>query len=274
MAGAADGIIDAHLHIWQRSRFAYTWITEGSLLARDYRMADLHEAARGLPLSGGVLVEAANMSDEIGWLLETLDGEAGCWGVIGWIDLDQPDAAAQINQFAQNQHFKGVRLNWLASRTQPECLHEAMSALERSHLIVDVLAGYAHLAEIAAFIRRYPAITFVLEHFGGVALTHENLPGWIVAMQPFAALPNVMLKISGYATPAVVPSVSCLRTWLHAADDLFTVERLIFGSNYPVCLNALSYAATLARLQEAAVDFSDAWQGALFHDTALKTYRL
>ncbi len=276
MATAAEpGIVDAHLHIWQRSRFVYHWLEAGSALDRDFSLEDVREEMRALVVRGGILIEATNTSVEIPWLLEIGQADSLRWGVVGWIDLEHPDVQAKIDHFAHHEHFKGVRLNWLASRPQPERLHAAMLALQSHALVVDILTRFDRLPEVAGFIARYPDTVFVLDHLGGVPVGTGELEVWRATLKLFATLPNVVVKFSGYTThDAALPTVSTLRDYLQAAVEALGVERLMFGSNYPICLSASSYSETVMRLREAASELNAGERAALFGRTALKTYRL
>jgi L-fuconolactonase len=95
---AADSdlkIIDSHLHIWQRSRFAYHWLEVGSALDRDFRLEDIRREMAALNVVGGLLMEATNTPEEIPWLLAICEADPRCLGVIGWIHLEEADASEQ-----------------------------------------------------------------------------------------------------------------------------------------------------------------------------------
>ena len=274
MATAAAQIIDAHVHLLQPTRFHYHWLAAGSWLDRDFGLTDVREEMNALGVVGGLLMEATNTPEEIPWLLEISDMVEGQWGVIGWIHLEQPDAAEQIAHFAQHPHFKGVRLNWLQSRPQSQSLDTAMAAVSAAHRVVDVLAHSDYLPEIAFFMRAHPQVSFVLEHLGGVAITAAGLDDWRSRMELFAALPNVALKISGYTTTTETTADLPLRTYVETAVDQFGCQRLLFGSNYPMCLKTTSYTETLAYLQAATARLSTSERNALFFETAPHIYQL
>jgi len=263
MAAAADGgIIDSHVHLLQPSQFAYHWLKSESPLNRDFSLADFRAETQKSNVIGGILMEATNTPQEIAWLLKVTEQDSRCWGVIGWIHLEQPDAAAQIKHFAAHPNFKGVRLNWLVSRPNPDRLYAAMQALQAHQLVVDVLARFEYLPEVAALIREFPRLTFVLDHMGGSPLSAATLGAWCSTMRPFVSLPNVMLKVSGYSTE------TSLRGYLQAAVTCFGAHRLMFGSNYPLCQR---YTQTIEILREAS---DTAWYAALFRENALTTYKL
>lgn len=271
MAASAIQIIDSHVHIWQPSRFHYHWLEAGSALYKDFHLTDLRAEMEPLDVVGGILIEATNTPAEISWLLELSAADSLIWGVIGWLHLDEPDALAQITHFAQHSSFKGVRLNWLAPRPNTSMLDNAMQAVSRNGLVVDVMARWEYLSDVATFIRHHPAVSFVLEHLGGAPLTEALLPGWRAQMQPFALLPNVAVKISGYAQPIAERT---LHAYVQTALNLFGAHRLMFGSNYPLCLSIGDYSKTVITLQNAAADWDQTEQNALFYTTARRIYHL
>ncbi len=269
MAAAAEtGVIDAHVHIWDRSRFHYHWLPPGSPLDRDVSLKDIRAELIDLNVQGGLLIEATNTAAEIRWLLDTADSDSLNWGVIGWLDLEHPDSAPQIDQFSQHPRFKGVRLNCLTPHHEPENLYPALTALAARGLVVEVLAEPNQLAAIAELVRRFPNLTFVLNHFGGWMLNQTSISAWCAALQPLAVLPNVTLKLSGYAAS----DLATLRAYTCAANALFGGQHLIFGSNTPFCPH--SYSAAIQLLMAACADQSEAWRGAVFRDNACALYRL
>lgn len=275
MAAESDlKIIDSHLHIWQRSRFAYHWLETGSALDRDFRLEDIRREMMPLNVVGGLLMEATNTPEEIPWLLAICEADPRCLGAIGWVHLEQADASEQIHRFAQHDHFKGVRLNWLTSRPETHCLDAAMLALQEHNLVVDILPHCDFLPEIAAFIGQYSDVTFVLDHLGGVPIHARGLSDLFDALCMFAPLPNVVIKFSGYWRPAGTAPVSVLRDYLDVAVEIVGVERLMFGSNWPICLNAASYTDTIRCLQAACAHLDAEMQSALFYETTAATYRL
>ncbi|MBC8099182.1 MAG: amidohydrolase family protein [Armatimonadetes bacterium] len=268
---AASQIIDTHVHILQPSRFDYHWLKAGSALDKDFCLADVREEMKSLGVVGGILIEAANTPEEISWLLEISETDDLSWGVIGWINLEQADTLEHVTYFARHPNFRGVRLNWLQPRSQTALLSEAVSLIGGSNLVVDVLAGWEYLSDITAFISAHTGVSFILEHLGGTAIPDTPLPAFRAMMQPFAALPNVAVKISGYTDPALHNSAQIpFRAYVEVALDLFGSHRLMFGSNYP--MNTTSYAEIVTLLQQATDDLGETVQTALFYETARQIY--
>jgi L-fuconolactonase len=213
-------------------------------------------------------MEATNTTAEIAWLLDTADSDSLNWGVIGWLNLEHPDSILQIDQFSQHPRFKGVRLNCLTPRPEPESLYPTLRALAARGLVVEVLAASDQLGTVAKLARRFPNLTFVLNHFGGWTLNQTSISAWCAALQPLAVLPNVTLKLSGYAAS----DLGTLRAYTYAADALFGFKRLVFGSNTPFCPHG--YSAAIQLLMAACADQSAAWRSAVFGNNARTLYRL
>jgi len=139
---------------------------------------------------------------------------------------------------------------------------------------VDILAHCDFLPEIAVFIGQHPDVTFVLDHLGGVPIHARGLSDWFDVLRMFVPLPNVVIKFSGYTLPNEMPAVSILRDYLDVAVEMVGVERVMVGSNWPICLNAASYTNTLRGLQAACIHLETAVQTALFYRTAMTIYKL
>jgi L-fuconolactonase len=237
----AEPIFDTHVHLWQPIR--PHWIQAGSALDRDFGLDDVRAAMGTCGVRGGVLVEATNTPQEIPWLLEIAAKESHPWGVVGWIDLDQPDAVEQIAHYSRDPRFKGVRMNWFEERTLPA--KAVMRAMRSGGLVLELLTNWEALPEIALFIAEHPDNTFVLDHFGGAVLSADGLPEWESVMTPLAGLPNVAVKVSGFhGVEAAV-----LRGFVDSAVGLFGAERLMFGSDYPLGDSGTRYSDTVTRLQ-------------------------
>jgi L-fuconolactonase len=268
---AIPSLIDTHLHVWQRGRFNYHWIQPDSPLDCDFDLADMLMAMATLPVMGGILVEAANTSAEIEWLLAVAASDSKRWGVVGWIDLEQATAPQLIAHFAQQSSFKGVRLNWVVPHPNPGLLTPAMETLAAHRLVVDVLTLPAHWDSLIEFMETYQATTFVVEHLGGITITNRELSSWHAGMARLAHLPNVVLKVSAFTTPTL-PEATTFGDYLKVVLSLFGPERLLFGSNWPICLATLTYTDTVLWLHHILIAQNFADLDALFWGNAARIY--
>jgi L-fuconolactonase len=268
-------LIDTHVHLLQPSRFTYHWLAKDSPLHRDEAPDELFAELRALRVTSGILMEATNTPAEIDWLLAIAVQQSDAWGVVGWIDLESTHAVEQIAAYAEHSCFRGVRLNWLQTRVGAPALDAALHTLAVHDCSIDVLTQHEHLPVLADFIAAYPENRFVLNHFGGALPDTRALKAWRVLMQPLAALPNVVLKVSGYVSAyAPLPTVEQLVQILDFAVALFGAERLLYGSNYPMFRPGITLEQTQRLLWDAAGQLHPQVQKQLFYDTPRKSYRL
>ncbi len=269
--------VDTHQHYWEKRRFDYGWIADGSSLDRDFMpgevLTDMHEAG----VDATVLVEAASNIDEIAWLLQIAERHEHIAGVVGWIDLTAPNAAATLDTAQESIFFKGVRLNWTAPRDNWETVAERMALLAERDLTCDLLLNAEVVPQLVQVIERQPAVRFVLDHFGGLRLTPSGQAEWEAAMKPLADLSNTVLKISGFMTAADPRplAVETLRGYVDGARDLFGADRLLFGSDWPVMTrNDESYTEMMDILQSATHKWTAEDRSQLLGETAVRVYRL
>ncbi|MDX2138815.1 MAG: amidohydrolase family protein [Chloroflexota bacterium] len=274
MASAPPAIIDTHVHLLQPSRFHYHWLTKDSPLFQDWQPGAVFAECRSCGVRGGILIEATNTQSEIDCLLEVAAEQSAVWGVIGWINLDAPDALAHIAHYSEHPCFCGVRLNWLDARLLPHMLDDALRALADANCVVEVLTQVEHLSAVTAFAKDHPRNCFVVDHFGGRLPEGEQVERWQAEIKPLAALPNVALKLSGYATAsAALPPVDHLARVLAYALNSFGAERLLYGSNYPMFTPTKSMVEVLSLLREACAQTDDELQQ-IFYETPRKIYQL
>lgn len=267
-------IVDAHQHYWQLSRFDYGWIApDNAVLRRDYAPADLWPAMRAAGVQAGVVVQAHNSVDEARWLLTLADHNAHLAGVVGWVDPAAPDAPALLADLARHPRFKGVRWQPAGDR---RAITRGLSALAELGLSCDLLMQPDDVESVVALARSHPRVVFVLDHFAGFRLAPGAHDTWRRRVQPLADLPGVVLKVSGYLTAAEPRpvQVETLAGYIAAAVDVFGAGRLMYGSDWPVCLQAGRYADTVDLLREATVSLSPLAQELIQAGTAARVYRL
>lgn len=267
-------IVDAHQHYWQLSRFDYGWIApDNAVLRRDYAPADVWPAMRAAGVQVGVVVQAHNSVDEARWLLTLADQNAHLAGVVGWVDPAAPDAPALLADLARHPRFKGVRWQPAGDR---RAITRRLSALAELGLSCDLLMRPDDVESVVALARSHPRVVFVLDHFAGFRLAPGAHEAWRRRVQPLADLPGVVLKVSGYLTAAEPRpvQVETLAGYIAAAVDVFGAGRLMYGSDWPVCLQAGRYADTVDLLREATVSLSPLAQELIRAGTATRVYRL
>ena len=269
-------MIDSHQHFWQVGRFDYPWMSSDlGVLYRDYLPADL---APALGLTRTVLVQASNSIAESRWLLDLANANGFIAGVVGWVDLTHPDA--QLDELCAHPKFKGVRHlvesepndAWLV---QPAVL-SGLQKLSARGCTYDLLVHTRHLKYIPHVAERCPELQFVIDHLAKPPIASREINEWSRAMKSVAAFPNIHCKLSGLVTEANWTSwqTEDLRPYVDEALNLFGADRMMFGSDYPVCLLASSYDRVLESFQELLKDLGDADRNKIFSTNAQRFYRL
>ena len=274
-------IIDSHQHFWQVGRFDYPWMTSDlGVLYRDYLPRDLAPIIEARGVIKTVLVQASNSVAESRWLLNLADENSFIAGVVGWVDLMSSSVDAQLDELTAHPKFKGVRHlvesepddNWLV---QPAVL-SGLRQLSRYTLSYDLLVHTRHLKFVPQVVESVPELAFVIDHLAKPPIAKNEIKEWSQALKPLASYPDVHCKLSGLVTEANWTSwkLDDLRPYVEHALELFGADRLMFGSDYPVCLLAASYDRVLDAFQEILEPLSDVDREKIFSNNAAKFYRL
>jgi L-fuconolactonase len=266
-------IIDAHQHYWQLSRFDYGWIDPADpVLHRDYLPDDAAPEMSAAGVGQAVLVQALGSVDETRWLLELADRHPRIAGVVGWIDLSEPNAPATLRSLSRHPRFRGVRPGLTGS---PDALRPGLNALADLGLCCDVLGAGPLLPQVAELARRHPGITFVLNHVAGARVAQDGLPAWRAQAQPLADLPNVAIKLSGFLTAGPrPPTANELASLVEAAIGLFGPARLMFGSDWPVCLRGGRYGDAVGLARQAIAGLPSDQQSQIMGGAAARAYHI
>lgn len=244
--------IDAHQHFWIYNPAEYGWIDDSmAALRRDFFPEDLRPELNGNGFQGSVAVQARQTLEETRWLLELAERFPSIAGVVGWVDLRSPDIRSQLKVLARNPKLVGVR-HIVQSEPddrfllQPDFLR-GISVLEEFDLAYDILIYTKHLPVAAEFVERFPRQRFVLDHLAKPPIRSGNIDSWAHGIARLAEFPNVFCKLSGLVTEAnwqhwqpeqIVP-------FLDVAFASFGPDRLMIGSDWPVCLVAASYTRVI-----------------------------
>ena len=281
-------IIDAHHHVWDLSVHDQPFLDQPGLepLRRNFLLADLEPEAAAEGVTSTVVVQTITKPEETPELL-TLAATSGLVaGVVGWVDLEAPgvpDAIAALRQLPGGDRLVGIRHtvltepdpDWLA---RPAVLR-GLAAVAAAGLAYDVVGEPRHLPAAAATAGRLPQLTFVLDHVGNPGLTTrpEASEPWASAFAQLAALPNVAVKLSGILSEPPPPGagrVEHLRPYYDAALAVFGPDRLMFGSDWPVCTLEASYGQVCAAARALTAGLSPTERDAIFSGTARRIYAL
>ena len=274
-------MIDAHQHFWQVGRFDYPWMSSDlGVLYRDYLPHDLAPILKQNGVAQTVVVQASNSVAESRWLLELADANSFIAGVIGWVDLISADGEAQLNELSAHPKFKGVR-HLVESEPEDDWLIKpaVLSGLRRLatyDLSYDLLVHTRHLRHVPEVAESCPELRFVIDHLAKPPIAQNEIKEWARALKPVADYQNIHCKLSGLVTEANWSSwqTNDLRPFVDCVLELFGPERMMFGSDYPVCLLAASYDRVLDAFQELLKYLSNSDRDKIFSKNAAAFYRL
>ena len=277
--------IDSHQHLWRYSSAEYPWIGAGmERIARDFLPADLAAVAKPQGIGGSVAVQARQSLAESRWLLERADADPFVRGVVGWVDLRSPDVVAQLEPLAAHPRFLGVR-HVVQDEPDPrfllgEAFVRGLMQLRRFDLTYDLLLYPEQLSAAVELVGMLPEQPFVLDHLAKPRIAQgaawDGFADWRRDIEALAAHDNVCCKVSGMVTEAA------WRGWkpadfvpyLDVVLAAFGPERLMFGSDWPVCLVAAEYADVVAIVRDYFSQVSSGEQARIFGDTATQFYGL
>ncbi|MDA7886120.1 amidohydrolase family protein [Pirellulales bacterium] len=244
--------IDAHQHFWKYSQKDYPWITSGmERLARDYLPPELVQTSQLHNISGSVAVQARQTKEETQWLLQCADSHSSIRGVVGWVDLRSPSVGDDLSHFSQHKKFVGVR-HVVQDEPDPHFLLGAeflrgLRQLTDFDLTYDLLVFPHQLPAAVELVRLLPDQSFVLDHMAKPQIRKHETEDWEQNFSELARHENVMCKLSGLVTEAdwKVWQQEDFTPYLEIALDAFGPDRLMFGSDWPVCLLSAEYAEVL-----------------------------
>jgi L-fuconolactonase len=244
--------IDAHQHFWSYSPDEYGWIDDSmAVLRRDFLPQDLAGELAAAGFDRSITVQARQTLEETRWLLELASETPSIAGVVGWVDLQSLELRSQLKEFSANPKLLGIR-HIVQSEPDDEFLLRpeflrGVSLLEEFGLSYDILIYPKHLPVAAKFVRHFPRQRFVLDHMAKPPIKSKELQPWKDDIGEVAACPNVLCKVSGMVTEADWRNwkPEHLIPYLDVVFDCFGSDRLMIGSDWPVCAVAASYSATM-----------------------------
>ncbi|MEH0548498.1 amidohydrolase family protein [Streptomyces sp. NPDC054884] len=281
----AEGVIDAHHHVWDLSVRDQDWITGPELapLRRDFLLADLESEARASGVTATVLIQTIDVPEETPEFLALAQDSDLVAGVVGWIDLTSSDAAralAVLREGPGGEYLVGIR-HQVQGESDPRWLmrpdvRRGLAAVAEAGLVYDLVVRPHQLAAAYETARLLPGLTFVLDHAGKPPIASGELRPWADSVRLLASLPNTVCKLSGMVTEADWDrwSVEDLRPYADTMLDVFGPRRLMFGSDWPVCRLAATYAEVISTARELMAALRPDEQHEVFTGTALRTYGL
>jgi L-fuconolactonase len=277
-------IIDSHHHVWDLAVRDQDWITgpEMAPIRRSFAVDDLRPSALAAGVIGTVLVQTVTVAAETPEMLATAAADPLVAGVVGWTDLTSAAAAdelAALRAAPGGGYLVGIR-HQVQSEADPDWLRgrdviRGLRAVAAAGLCYDLVIRPHQLAAAAGAAAAVPGLTFVLDHAGKPPIASGGLGQWSAAVREFAARPNTVCKLSGLVTEAGPGAAKA--AFAGVADVIlsaFGADRIMFGSDWPVCLLISDYAGVVGLAGELVAGLSEAEQAAVFASTATRVYGL
>ncbi|WP_405862100.1 amidohydrolase family protein [Streptomyces sp. NBC_00090] len=276
-------IVDAHHHLWGASALREPWLAAVGLapLRREFTADALTAEAHAAGVDATVVVQTVSRIEETSGLLALADTSDLIAGVVGWVDLTAPGVAddiAALREGPGGRHLVGIRHqaqdeqdpHWLE---RPEVVR-GLKAVAEAGLVYDLLVLAHQLPAATAVTGAVPELSFVLDHLGKPSVAQGELQPWAAELARLAARPHVTAKLSGLVTEADWRhwTTAGLRPFTDTALDCFGPDRLMFGSDWPVCTLAADYARVLGTARELTDALTDQELEAVFGGTAARVY--
>lgn len=249
--------IDAHQHFWQFDPVRDAWINEEmQILQRDFMPAELADLYQELGIDGCIAVQADQSEAETQFLVDLANQHDFIKGVVGWVDLRSPDIEARLVHFAQEPRIKGFR-HIVQGESDPNFILRPDFTRGIAHLAsydftYDILVFPHQLGAVLEFVRRFPGQKFVIDHLAKPYIKDQYYDGWANQMRAIAQSPNVFCKVSGMVTEADWQNwrYEDFIPYLDLVFEAFGFDRLMFGSDWPVCLLGGDYTSVKGTLDQ------------------------
>lgn len=273
--------IDAHQHFWQYHPAHQVWMTDAmQVLRRDYLPGDLEPLLAAIGFDGTIAVQARQMPEETEWLLRLADAHDLIKGVVGWVDLRAPELLSQLERYAAHPKLVGVRHVVHdeaddAFMLRPD-FRRGIAQLREFDLTYDLLLFPKHLPVAVTLVEEFSNQPFVLDHLAKPAIAEGLVAPWRDDLMRLAAFPNVFCKLSGMVTEAPWRhwQADDFHRYLDIAIEAFGTQRVMIGSDWPVCALSGSYVATMNIVIDYVQQFSGAVRDAILGGNCARFYQI
>ena len=276
-------VIDAHHHFWDPARASYPWMTDAlAPIRRRFGPEDMEPLLAPNGVDRTVLVQTRSSLDETREFLATAAQHDFIAGVVGWVDLtaDVPKQLASLRAGPGGKKLVGIR-HQAHDEADPEWLgkkdvRRGIVAVGKAGLTYDILVRTRELPAALALVTALPDMRFVVDHIAKPPIASGEMSEWAALLKPLAAFRNVFVKLSGMVTEADWKhwTVRDIRPYVQRVLEWFGPERCVFGSDWPVCLVAASYARVIDVCGQAVGDLGADDRERIFGDNAGQLYQL
>lgn len=275
--------VDAHLHVWDLAARPQPWTTGMPELERSFSLADAEAALAGNHFDTAIVIQTVTVPDETPELLALAAREPVVGGVVGWTDLTDPDVATRLAALTASPgaaSLVGIR-HQVQEEPDPRWLcrqdvRRGLAAVADAGLAYDLVVRPIQLSAAAETAAELPQLRFVLDHGGKPDIAGGGLEPWASDIADLSLMPNVAVKLSGLVTEAdhAAWTVEQLRPYADVLLEAFGPDRIMFGSDWPVCLLAASYEVWVATATALTAGLTEAERQEVFGGTAARWYRL
>ena len=274
-------VVDSHHHFWDLSKFTYFWMPPGdNVVRRNYLPDDLLPLLQQAGVDRTVLVHALPSTQETYWLLELAEQADFVAGVVGWVDLKDPRLGDTLDRLQQNPYFKGARHGWHheadpAWHLQPDLINGLKEFASRG-LALDLLLRPPHIKYVPETMDKVPGLRVVINHIAEPNIAEHQLEPWLSDLQRVAGVTDVKCKVSGMVTKAdrASWSVDDVQPYVTHVLEMFGYDRLMYGSDWPVCVQAGSYDQVIGVARETLSSLTEEQSEVVFGGNAIQFYEL
>jgi L-fuconolactonase len=273
-------MIDTHLHFWDMDTYRHQdWFKDAPLLQRTWLPPDVKPEFDACGVTSGVIVEAGKDDHPLNlWWLELAEQYDYIGAAVLGCSLEHPNLTAWLDEYGQSPYFVGLRSNPAGA---PETWRDnaatqrGLAEMARRDLSLDLLVGYPAFAAVAEIAASYPSLRIIIDHCGLPPFREGDLQAWATAFEPLVAYPNIHIKYSSLLTLSYPDSEEArLRGMTDFLFARFGIERMMWGSNWPVELLGGRYWDALTAMRACAEPLTGEERKALFLDNAKAFYRV
>ncbi len=274
-------IIDAHQHFWKYNSITHGWIDESmAVIRKDFMPTDLKKVYIENGIDGCVAVQADQTLEETDFLIELSEKTPFIKGVVGWVDFRSENVSDILEKYSYSKIVKGFR-HIVQGEADPNFLLrpdflKGISQLEKYGFVYDILVFPHQLGAVLEFVRQFPDQKFVIDHMAKPYIKDGVYEGWAVLMKEIAKHENVFCKLSGMITEADYDSWTPqqIQPFLDLVLDSFGTKRIMFGSDWPVCLVAGEYGEVKKLVTDFISKLNRMEQSAIMGLNAIQFYNL
>jgi len=273
--------IDSHQHFWKYNKENHSWIGDDmAVIRQDFLPDQLRAVYQQNQVNGCVAVQADQTVEETDFLLDLASEHDFIRGVVGWADLQSPDIAEQLANYRQFKKLKGFRHILQGEAQRDLCLQKSflngISLLERHGFAYDILILKDQLQYIPELVSAFPNQRFVIDHLAKPTIKDGKIRDWKRDIELVALHDNVHCKVSGMVTEADLQRwrTEDFTPYLDVVVEAFGVKRLMFGSDWPVCLAAGNYMQVINIVRSYFNSFSEYEKSLVFGANAIDFYQL